>query len=166
MVKNLPADAGDAETQVRSGSGRSLGEGNGNPLQYSCLENLIDRRSSVHFTGFWRVRHDWRTEHTTHEKLLLSLEPACCFNSSPWPTAFVAPSLSLLLALHKLSLFWNAVSGHPFPTGNLAAMTVKRFISISLVEVSSSGCRFILNWFFFNSTEIRSHFPNFNSQGN
>ena len=26
------------------GSGRSLGEGNGNPLQYSCLENLMDKR--------------------------------------------------------------------------------------------------------------------------
>jgi len=26
------------------GSGRSLGEGNGNPLQYPCLENLVDRR--------------------------------------------------------------------------------------------------------------------------
>ena len=32
------------ESQVRSlGSGRSPGEGNGNPLQYSCLENLMDR---------------------------------------------------------------------------------------------------------------------------
>ena len=28
-----------------SGSGRSVGEGNGNPLQYSCLENSMDRRT-------------------------------------------------------------------------------------------------------------------------
>ena len=35
MVKNLPADAGD-ESSI-PGSGRSFGEGNGNPLQYSCL---------------------------------------------------------------------------------------------------------------------------------
>ena len=41
-------------------------------------------------------------------------------------------------------------SGHSFPTRDLIAMTVKRFISISLlVEVSSSWCRFMLNWFFF-----------------
>ena len=46
MVKNLPA------MQVDPGSvpglGRSPGEGNGNPLQYSCLENSMDR-------GVWRA---------------------------------------------------------------------------------------------------------------
>jgi len=36
MVKNPPANAGDLD--MISGSGRSPGEGNGNPLQYSCLE--------------------------------------------------------------------------------------------------------------------------------
>ena len=41
MVKHPPANAGD--TGSISGSGRSLGEGNGNPLQYSCLKNSIDR---------------------------------------------------------------------------------------------------------------------------
>ena len=41
MVKNLPANAGD-EGSI-PGSGRSPGEGNGNPLQYSCLGNLMDR---------------------------------------------------------------------------------------------------------------------------
>ena len=43
MVKNLPAnerDAGDASSIP--GSGRSPGVGNGNPLQYSCLENPVD----------------------------------------------------------------------------------------------------------------------------
>ena len=46
MVKNPPAYAGDAE-DVGSipGSGRSLGEGNGNPLQDSCLGNPMDRRA-------------------------------------------------------------------------------------------------------------------------
>ena len=41
MVKNQPANIGD--TGSISGSGRSPGEGNGNPLQYSCLENPMDR---------------------------------------------------------------------------------------------------------------------------
>ena len=41
MVKNLPANAGD-EGSI-PGSGRSPGEGNGNPLQYSCLGNPMDR---------------------------------------------------------------------------------------------------------------------------
>ena len=40
-VKNPPANAGDAGSIP--GSGRSPGEGNGNPLQYSCLKNPMDR---------------------------------------------------------------------------------------------------------------------------
>ena len=44
VVKNLPANAGDVRDVVSiSGLGRSPGEGNGNPLQYSCLENPMDR---------------------------------------------------------------------------------------------------------------------------
>ena len=42
-VKNPPASAGDVSSIP--GSGRSLGEGNGNPLQYSCLENSMDREA-------------------------------------------------------------------------------------------------------------------------
>ena len=49
MVKNLPANAGDVGSTP--GLGRSLGEGNGNPFQYSCLGNLMDR-------GAW-----WATVH-------------------------------------------------------------------------------------------------------
>ena len=42
-VKNLPASAGDVGSIP--GSGRSPGEGNGNPLQYSCLGNPMDREA-------------------------------------------------------------------------------------------------------------------------
>ena len=41
VVKNLPSNAGD--TGSIPGSGRAPGEGNDNPLQYSCLENSMDR---------------------------------------------------------------------------------------------------------------------------
>ena len=41
MVKNLPADTGDVG--LIPGSERSPGKGNGNPLQYSCLENSMSR---------------------------------------------------------------------------------------------------------------------------
>ena len=52
MVKNLLANAGDIrDVGSIPGSGRSPGEGNGNPLQYSCLENSTDR-------GAW-----WATVH-------------------------------------------------------------------------------------------------------
>ena len=49
MGKNLPVNAGDAGSIP--GSGRSPGEGNGNPLQYSCLENPMDK-------GAWRATVD------------------------------------------------------------------------------------------------------------
>ena len=49
MVKNPPANAGDLG--LIPGLGRSPGEGNGYPLQYSCLENSMD-------TGAW-----WATVH-------------------------------------------------------------------------------------------------------
>ena len=46
VVKNLPANAG--ETGLIPGLGRSSGDGNGNPLQKSCLENPMDG-------GAWRT---------------------------------------------------------------------------------------------------------------
>ena len=55
VVKNPPANTGDAG--LIPGSGRSPGEGNDNPLQYSCLENSMDRgtwRATIH-----RVPKSW-----------------------------------------------------------------------------------------------------------
>ena len=44
VVKNLPASVGDTRDLASvPGLGRSPGEGNDNPLQYSCLENPMDR---------------------------------------------------------------------------------------------------------------------------
>ena len=44
MVKNLPANAGGARDMGSiPGPGRSSEAGNGNPIQYSCLENSMDR---------------------------------------------------------------------------------------------------------------------------
>ena len=43
VVKNLPTDPGDIrDAGLIPGSGRSPGEGNDNPLQYSCLENPME----------------------------------------------------------------------------------------------------------------------------
>ena len=49
MVKNPPGNVGDArDAGSIPASGRSPQEGNGNPIQYSCLENSMDR-------GAWRA---------------------------------------------------------------------------------------------------------------
>ena len=46
VVKNLPANAGDArDSGLIPGLGRSPGEGNGSPLRYCCLENPMDREA-------------------------------------------------------------------------------------------------------------------------
>ena len=60
VVKNPPANAGDVRDMGSvPGSGRSRGEGNGNPLQYSCLENLMDRGACrLHGLVVSRVGHD------------------------------------------------------------------------------------------------------------
>ena len=56
MVKNLPANAGDLrDVGPIPGLGRSPGEENGNPHQYSCIENPMDR-------GAW-----WATVHGVTE---------------------------------------------------------------------------------------------------
>ena len=60
MVKRLAYNVGDLGSIP--GLGRSSGEGNGNPLQYSCLENAMDAGvwwATVH--GVARVEHDWAT---------------------------------------------------------------------------------------------------------
>ena len=59
MVKNPPASAGDiGGVGLIPGLGRSLGEGNGNPLQNSCQENPMDR-------GAW-----WATVHVVAKSLI------------------------------------------------------------------------------------------------
>ena len=52
VVKNPPANAADARDMgLIPGLGRSLGGGNGNPLQYSCLKTSMDRGA------WWAIVH-------------------------------------------------------------------------------------------------------------
>ena len=67
VVKNPPANAEDIRDRGSiTGSGRSSGEGNGNSLQYSCLENSVDR-------GAWQATVQWVAESDTTEQLTLKL---------------------------------------------------------------------------------------------
>ena len=67
VVKNPPANPGD-ECSV-PGSGRSPGEGNGNPLQYSCLENSMGREPG----GLYSMELQKSWSQLNHNKLLLIL---------------------------------------------------------------------------------------------
>ena len=75
MVKNPPVNAGD--TRVSGSipeSGRSPGEGNGNPFQYSCLEKFHGLRSSAGYSPWDRQELDMTEHHPphTHTKSRLS----------------------------------------------------------------------------------------------
>ena len=65
VVKNPPDNAGEAEDMGSiPGSGKSSGEGNGNSLQYSYLENPTDRVAR----GLQRAGHNWTTQHAQESR--------------------------------------------------------------------------------------------------
>ena len=66
MVRNLAASARDMG--LIPGLGRSPGRGNGNPLQYSCLNNPIDRRA------WWVAVHGGRKESDVTERLKMRVD--------------------------------------------------------------------------------------------
>ena len=70
MVKNSPPNAEDAG--LIPGSGRSNGEGNGNPLHYSCLGNLMDR-SPVGYSPWGRKESNTTVTEQQHRRGLLWL---------------------------------------------------------------------------------------------
>ena len=78
VVKNLPADAKGAGSV--SGWGKSHVGGNGNSIQYSCLENLTDRGArGLQSMGSQGVTHDWVIEHArTHTECMLQCSWHTC----------------------------------------------------------------------------------------
>ena len=70
VVKHLPANAGDTRDMgLIPGSGRSPGVGNGNPLQYACLENPYGQRSLASYRPWGHKESDMteRTHIHTHQ---------------------------------------------------------------------------------------------------
>ena len=104
------------------GSGRSSGEGNGNPLHYSCLKNPMDRGAWwAKSIGLRRVGHKWsnlacRLQHTRLP--FPSLSPGVCSNLDPlsqWchpaNSSSVAPSPpALSLSQHQSFFFFSSIS--------------------------------------------------------
>ena len=65
MMNNPPANAGDMG--LIPGSGRSPGGGNGNPLQYCCLENPTDRGASAGYSPWGRTESDTTSQLSTRK---------------------------------------------------------------------------------------------------
>ena len=82
VIKNLLANAGDIrDSGPIPGLGRSPGEGHGNPLQYSCLENPIDR-------GAWPATVPWITKNQIQLKWL-SMHACLCLLFWLWNYIFL-----------------------------------------------------------------------------
>ena len=106
MRENLPANAGDMGSIP--GLGRSPGAGNGNPLQYSCLGNLMHNGSwqaTVH--GAARVRHDLENKQQQQEIFTMyDLWPFISF----FPVFMLFIFLALLVRVHRqyiLNQLWE-----------------------------------------------------------
>ena len=85
VVKNPPSNVGDVRDKGSiPGSGRSPGVGNGNPLQYSCLENFMDR-------GAW-----WATGVTKSQTPLNDWEHTHSYNSISHGMTLLCPTKSAL----------------------------------------------------------------------
>ena len=84
VVKDPPANAGDArEKGSIPGLGRTPGEGNDNPLQYSCLDNPMDR-------GAW-----WATVHSVAKSQTPLKQLSTCVPGDVWMTVCFGAFISL-----------------------------------------------------------------------
>ena len=134
-VKNPPANSGDVrDISSISESGRSSGGGHGNPLQYSCLENPMDRGAwdGLQSTKSHRVRYNW-SDSAPHAQVLsqssqgllpsvsafhintrCSLIPHSFSDPEPWPLlATPASTLSYTCLISGLSNIVCLSSGLP-----------------------------------------------------
>ena len=105
VVKNLPANAGNACSIP--GSGRSPGEGNGNPLQCFCLGSPMDRgawSAAVH--GSQRVRHDLATR---RQKSHIKIELIIIYELLVIPDQDTTTSLKLFVnGLIEVNMEWKS----------------------------------------------------------
>ena len=76
MVKNPPASAGDiGDSGLIPGWGRSPGLGNGNPFQYSCLENSMDK--GVWWATVHGVAKSWMTQRLSTQNFISGVWCEC-----------------------------------------------------------------------------------------
>ena len=138
VVKSLAASAGDKRDMGSiPGSGRSSGEGNGNPLQYSCLENPRDRKAwwaSVH-----GIANSW-----TRVKCSIHIQFTCCDLAAAmkWNSESKFCSLTLYpnVALYFILSFYSySVSGYH-------KNTLSKWAYFKIMKWSRSVRLFVTPW--------------------
>ena len=108
MLKNPPANARDAgDVSLIPGSGRSPGRGHGNPLQYSCLENPMDR-------GAWRAMvHGVAKSRTRLKQLNVQVSLGCIYYCESLPShTFATVDRKSLVALGQWFSAWTVHHCH------------------------------------------------------
>ena len=134
VVKHPPANARvSGDSGSIPGSGRSSGGGNGNPLQYSCLEDSMDRGAWRGYSprGRKRVRHDGA--HSTHAHTFLFISPKSTLTEKfqcIWNLDTRETTLSLPIASHPRVHFHglrtvgvhHSTASKPFPSLQLRAL--------------------------------------------
>ena len=130
LVKNLPTSAGDiGDSSLIPGLGRSPGGGNGNPLQYSCLEKSMDRgawwAATYGVTKSWTWLNMYRHTHSVFSLGIITypsnftLKNASSLKASPGTITFI-PTIFTLLFVSKfitilVNLLFNALPSSFFP---------------------------------------------------
>ena len=130
MVKNLPANAGDLGSIP--GSGRSPGEGNDNPLQYSCLENPMDRGAwgaTVHRVAKSQTRLS-TAQHSTFYNW--------CFES----VQNSINKLPVTIILKKAAYFWIVTCLSHVPSIWKTYLIINRGLGVS-AGTSISSCSYL-----------------------
>ena len=91
MVKNAPTTAGNArDAGSIPGLGRFSGEGHGNPLKYSHLENSMDRWATVHRVDKSQTRLKWLSTHTYDKGLICKIhKKSINIINKKWTTWFL-----------------------------------------------------------------------------
>ena len=148
VVKNLPAKAGVAWDTVWVPGLRSPGGGNGNPFQYSCLENSMDRgawQAAVHRVK--KVGHNWAHILTKSSKILFCVSLDVGLGPAPrLSCSLVVPCLSL----HPLPSLISNCSNLPFGTlgrwWRLESVPYKQEMG-DLVKLPCPGAPQGLTWF-------------------
>ena len=140
VVKNLPANAGDIRNIGSTpGWGRFLRGGNGNTLQYSCLENPMNRGAWC--VGLQRVGHDWSDlawniiqpePIRTHEALLAMSRKASFFSWSCCLLQLKRPNRKLLfnykVCYRNIFLSFNALQIVLFYSNNVPMKTQRLYL--------------------------------------
>ena len=153
VIKNPPANAGDiTDVGLIPGSGRSPGGAHGNPLQCSCLSNLVDR-------GAWWATVHGVTDSWTRLKHLATHAYICDAITTIKVRTISITSQSLLLPPFFIDYYYFMVRTlkiYP-PSRFLAHNTA--LLTIGIVLYSRSLKLFILHNWYFASSNHRLSFP-------